>query len=83
MSEHVDNKRLVNKHITDSEDIKLIISRCALKAVDKQILTMILAEKNDEGFVADTLGYSYSRLKWRFSKALPVFVSVARQLHKL
>ena len=83
MSEHVDMKRLVRRYITDSDDVKLIIDRCTLKSVDKQILAMVLIDCHDEGFVADTLGYSYSQIKRRFAAALTVFVSVAQQMHKL
>lgn len=81
MSVHVDNKRLIAKYMTDSDDIKAVIARCTLKSVDKQILTMILADRHDEGFVADTLGYSYSQIKRRFAAALPVFISVAQRHH--
>ena len=79
MSAHVDSKRLIARYMTDSDDIKVVIARCALKSVDKQILTMILADRHDEGFVADTLGYSYSQIKRRFAAALPVFTSVAHK----
>ena len=79
MSDHIDNKRLVRRYITDSDDVKLIIERCTLKSVDKQILTMILIDRHDEGFVADTLGYSYSQVKRRFAAALDAFVSVAHR----
>ena len=82
MSDHIDNKRLVRRYITDSDDVKLIIERCTLKSVDKQILTMILIDRHDEGFVADTLGYSYSQVKRRFAAALDAFVSVA-QRHRM
>lgn len=80
MSAHVQLKREIYGHITDADGVKAIIARCALKSVDKQILTMVLAERHDEGFVADTLGYSYSQVKRRFAAALPIFVSVARQM---
>jgi AraC-like DNA-binding protein len=83
MSDHVDKKRLVRRYITDSDDVKLIIDRCALKSVDKQILAMILIDRHDEGFVADTLGYSYSQVKRRFAAALDTFVSVAQKHRRL
>ena len=83
MSDHVDKKRLVRRYITDSDDMAAIIARCTLKSVDKQILTMILIDHHDEGFIADTLGYSCSQIKRRFADALEVFVSVARKMRKL
>ena len=81
MSDHIDAKKLIRRYITDEADIRAVAERCALKDVDRRILVMILAEKHDRGFVADTLGYSISQVGRRFSEALPVFVSVARKLH--
>ncbi|MBQ8551733.1 MAG: hypothetical protein IJ428_02845 [Clostridia bacterium] len=81
MSEHIDKKRIVRRYITDNEDIQHIIDRCALKTVDKKILVMVLSEKHDEGYIADTLGYSYSQIKRRFAAALDIFTSVAKRLH--
>ena len=83
MSDHVDMKRLVRRYITDSDDMAAIIARCTLKSVDKQILTMVLIDRHDEGFVADTLGYSYSQVKRRFAAALTVFVSVAKRMRMI
>ena len=80
MSAHIELKREIYKRITDTDDMKAIIARCALKSVDKQILAMILADRHDEGFVADTLGYSYSQVKRRFATVLPTFVSVAKRM---
>jgi hypothetical protein len=41
---------------------------------------MVLADRHDEGFVADTLGYSYSQVKRRFATALPTFAAQARRM---
>ena len=80
MSDHVQLKREVYGRVTDTDNVKAIIARCALNSVDKQILTMVLADRRDEGFVADTLGYSYSQVKRRFAAVLPTFVSVAKRM---
>lgn len=79
MSAHVQLKREVYGCVTDTDDVNAIIDRCALNSVDKQILTMLLAEHRDEGFVADTLGYSCRQLQRRFAAALPTFASVAKR----
>lgn len=80
-SDTINSKRLIRRYVNDADDIRIIISRCAIKADDKRILEMILIERHNEGLVADTLGYSYSQIKRRFAVALESFMSVAKTLH--
>lgn len=87
MSAHIDRKHIVihaKKHKgLDNDDIALIISRCPLKAVDKQILTMFLIEEHDVGFVGSVTGYCDSRTKARFAAALEVFCAVGAKMRLL
>ena len=87
MSAHIERKHLVQhakRHKgLDNEEIALIISRCPLKAVDKQILTMILVKEQDIGFVGSTTGYCDSRIKARFAAALEVFCAVGAKMRLL
>ena len=80
---HIRRKRAAIETVCDEEDNRLIISRCALKDIDKRILTMILIERHDRGFVADTLGYDISTITRHLQKALTVFEAVAKKLHKM
>lgn len=80
---HIRRKRAAIETVCDEEDKRLIISRCTLKDIDKRILTMILIERHDRGFVADTLGYDISTITRHLQKALTVFEAVAKKLHKM
>ena len=85
-TEHINRKHLIEsakRRGLDSEDIAIVISRCPLKQVDKQILTMILIEDHDVGFVGSTTGYCDSRVKARFAAALEVFCAVATKMRLL
>lgn len=80
---HIRRKRAAIEMVCDEEDKRLIISRCTLKDIDKRILTMILIERHDRGFVADTLGYDISTITRHLQQALTVFEAVAKKLHKM
>lgn len=80
---HIRRKRAAIEMVCDEEDKRLIISRCTLKDIDKRILTMILIERHDRGFVADTLGYDISTVTRHLQQALTVFEAVAKKLHKM
>lgn len=80
---HIRRKRAAIEMVCDEEDKMLIISRCTLKDIDKRILTMILIERHDRGFVADTLGYDISTVTRHLQQALTVFEAVAKKLHKM
>lgn len=85
-TDHINRKHQIEaakKRGLDSEDIAFVISRCPLKEVDKQILTMILIEDHDVGFVGWKTGYCDSRVKARFSAALEVFCAVATKMRLL
>lgn len=85
-SDHIKRKHLVRaavKRGLDSDDIALIISRCPLKDVDKQILTLILIEKQDVGFTGSKTSYCDSRTKARFADALEVFCAVGTKMRLL
>lgn len=80
---HIRRKRAAIEMVCDEEDKRLIISRCTLKDIDKRILTMILIERHDRGFVADTLGYDISTVTRHLQQALTAFETVAKKLHKM
>ena len=80
---HIRRKCAAIETVCDEEDKRLIISRCTLKDIDKRILTMILIERHDRGFVADTLGYDISTITRHLQQALTVFEAVAKKLHKM
>ncbi len=80
---HIRRKNAVIDRVCDTEDKRLIISRCALREVDKRILTMLLIERRDRGYVADMLGYDVSQVTRHYQKALAAFEDVAIKLHKM
>lgn len=77
MTEHISNKHLLNA-IADEDIRRELIVRCALDDTDKKILTMRYVKHQDFGFIADTLGLSYSAVIKRHKKALILIQSLAR-----
>lgn len=77
MTEHLNNKHLLNA-IADEDIRRELITRCALDETDKKILTMRYVKHQDFGYIADTLGLSYSAVGKRHKKALILIQSLAR-----
>jgi DNA-directed RNA polymerase specialized sigma subunit len=77
MTEHLKNKHLLNT-IADEDIRRELIARCALDDTDKKILTMRYVKHQDFGYIADTLGLSYSAVGKRHKKALILIQSLAR-----
>lgn len=77
MTEHLNNKHLLNA-IADEDIRRELITRCALDDTDKKILTMRYVKHQDFGYIADTLGLSYSAVGKRHKKALILIQSLAR-----
>lgn len=77
MTEHLNNKHLLNA-IADEDIRRELITRCALDETDKKIMTMRYVKHQDFGYIADTLGLSYSAVGKRHKKALILIQSLAR-----
>lgn len=82
MTEHVRRKHEFSDAINDEETRRALIQRCAVDDTDKQILSMHYVKHQDFGFIADTLGLSYSAVVRRHSKALRVLQQLARERAK-
>lgn len=82
MTEHVRRKHDFSDTVGDTEERRALIAKCAVDDVDKQILSMRYIRHQDFGFIADTLGLSYSAVVRRHSKALRVLQSIAQNRAK-
>ena len=77
MTEHLTRKHLFDS-IPGTQQRQELISRCALDEIDTQIMTMRYIKHQDFGFIADSLGLSYSAVIKRHKKALILLQSLAR-----
>lgn len=79
MTEHVRRKHYIIDGIDDEDDRRALIAKCAVSKIDKQILYMHYVEGHDFGFIADTLGISYSTAIQHHKKALIVLQRIAKR----
>lgn len=82
MTEHVRRKHDFSDGINDEETRRALIQRCAVDDTDKKILSMRYVKHQDFGFIADTLGLSYSAVIRRHSKALQALQKLAQERAK-
>lgn len=78
MTDHVRRKHDFSDAVGDEEARRTLIARCAVDDTDKQILHLRYIKHNDFGFIADTLGLSYSAVIRRHAKALRILQGVVR-----
>jgi DNA-directed RNA polymerase specialized sigma subunit len=78
MTDHVRRKHDFSDAVGDEETRRTLIARCAVDDTDKQILHLRYIKHNDFGFIADTLGLSYSAVIRRHAKALRVLQGIVR-----
>lgn len=83
MTEHVRRKHYVAEQIGDEDDRRALIAKCAVDDVDKQILSMRYIKHQDFGYIADTLGLSYSAVIRRHAKALRILQGIAQNRAKI
>jgi DNA-directed RNA polymerase specialized sigma subunit len=76
MTDHVRRKHDFSDAVGDEEARRTLIARCAVDDTDKQILHLRYIKHNDFGFIADTLGLSYSAVIRRHAKALRVLQGI-------
>lgn len=77
MTDHVRRKHDFSDAVGDEETRRTLIARCAVDDTDKQILHLRYIKHNDFGFIADTLGLSYSAVIRRHAKALRILQGIA------
>lgn len=77
MTEHVRRKHDFSETVGDEDQRRALIAKCAVDDTDKQILLMRYIKHHDFGFIADTLGLSYSAVVRRHAKALRVLQGIA------
>jgi DNA-directed RNA polymerase specialized sigma subunit len=82
MTDHVRRKHDFSDAVGDEETRRTLIARCAVDDTDKQILHLRYIKHNDFGFIADTLGLSYSAVIRRHAKALRVLQKIAQERAK-
>lgn len=78
MTEHVRRKHDFSDAVGDEDQRRALIAKCAVDDTDKQILSMRYIKHHDFGFIADTLGLSYSAVIRRHAKALRVLQGIVR-----
>lgn len=78
MTDHVRRKHDFSDAVGDEETRRTLIARCAVDDTDKQILHLRYIKHNDFGFIADTLGLSYSAVIRRHAKALRILQGIVR-----
>ena len=77
MTEHVRRKHDFSDAVGDEDQRRVLIAKCAVDDTDKQILSMRYIKHHDFGFIADTLGLSYSAVIRRHAKALRILQGIA------
>ena len=82
MTEHVRRKHDFSDAVGDEDQRRALIAKCAVDDTDKQILSMRYIKHHDFGFIADTLGLSYSAVIRRHAKALRVLQGIAQERAK-
>lgn len=83
MTEHVRRKHEFSDTVGDEEERRALIAKCAVDDTDKQILSMRYIKHHDFGFIADTLGLSYTSVVRRHAKALRVLQGIAQNRAKM
>lgn len=83
MTEHVRRKHEFSDAVGDEEERRALIAKCAVDDTDKQILHLRYIKHHDFGFIADTLGLSYSAVVRRHAKALRVLQGIAQNHAKM
>ena len=68
-SEHIKTRQKI-KDIASVDVFYDILDKCVLSDDDKEMLKMHYVSEKDLSFIADTLGYSESTIKYRHKKAL-------------
>lgn len=76
MTEHVRRKHDFSDAVGDEDQRRTLIAKCAVDDTDKQILSMRYIKHHDFGFIADTLGLSYSAVIRRHAKALRILQGI-------
>lgn len=70
MGEHLDRKHAIKLLEEDPDTLKMLISQCAIRKEDAQILYMVHIEQHDQYYVADMLGMSVQNMRKRYTEAL-------------
>lgn len=83
MTDHVRRKHEFSDAVGDEEERRALIAKCAVDDTDKQILYLRYIKHHDFGFIADTLGLSYSAVVRRHAKALRVLQGIAQNRAKM
>lgn len=82
MTEHVRRKHEFSDTVGDEEERRALIAKCAVDDTDKRILSLRYIKHHDFGFIADTLGLSYTSVVRRHAKALRVLQGIAQNRAK-
>lgn len=82
MGEHLDRKHAVILLEDDPDTLSVLISQCALREEDRQILRMVHFEHHDQQYIADMVGLSVQGLRKRYYGAVAKLFRLA-ELRKL
>lgn len=77
MTEHLRRKHEIGG-IADLEALKALIRQCAIDQTDARILYMVHVDRQDQYFIADTLGLSVQAVRKRYTAALEKLHRLAR-----
>jgi DNA-directed RNA polymerase specialized sigma24 family protein len=70
MEDHLTRKHAIRSLETEPDTLKSLISQCALRKEDMQILYMVHIEQHDQYYIADMLGMSVQNMRKRYTEAL-------------
>ncbi|MBQ7930549.1 MAG: hypothetical protein IJ334_05985 [Clostridia bacterium] len=78
-SSHIERKHYI-KSIASKAKLRDLLADCNLTETDVRALTMYYVERNDIGYIADTLGWSYSAAQKHIANASKVLAELAKQV---
>lgn len=70
MEDHLTRKHAIRSLEENPDKLKSLISQCALRQEDMQILYMVHIEQHDQYYIADMLGMSVQNMRKRYTEAL-------------
>lgn len=82
MGEHLDRKHAVILLEDDPDTLSVLISQCALREEDRQILRMVHFGHHDQQYIADMVGLSVQGMRKRYYGAVTKLYRLA-ELRKL
>ena len=77
MTEHLKRKHEIGS-IADVEVLKALIRQCAIDQTDARILYMAHVDRQDQYFIADSMGLSVQAVRKRYTAALAKLHKLAR-----